>query len=164
MNTILFFLALMIVSNMTCKVARESHLSEQGTLMPHVTNPTLLPTLANQQSVSQNVSSSVASAAVSVKMLDDSSPTVKETVDAIMKPYLLKENLAGAIVAVSLRGERYFFSYGSATASPHLRLIRLSKSDPIPKYLRPRYLLLQLIVIRFTQMYRYKIICQRVIP
>jgi CubicO group peptidase (beta-lactamase class C family) len=40
---------------------------------------------------------------------------LKRVVDGIMQPYLTLERLPGAIVGVSLRGQRYYFPYGNAT-------------------------------------------------
>src|ERR1044071_5769654 len=58
---------------------------------------------------------------------DSEAPAVKQVVNGIMQPYLAQEQRSagghqwrrspylGAIVAVSLHGHRYFFSYGKAT-------------------------------------------------
>jgi CubicO group peptidase (beta-lactamase class C family) len=40
---------------------------------------------------------------------------IKRIVDGIIEPYLSLNHLPGAIVGVSLRGQRYYFPYGTAT-------------------------------------------------
>jgi CubicO group peptidase (beta-lactamase class C family) len=42
---------------------------------------------------------------------------VQRVVDQYMQPFLQKNNIPGAIVGVSIHGQRYFFPYGQATDS-----------------------------------------------
>jgi beta-lactamase class C len=41
--------------------------------------------------------------------------TIKQVVDGYMEPFLAKTAAPGAIVGVSLHGQRYFYTYGEAT-------------------------------------------------
>jgi len=42
---------------------------------------------------------------------------IKQVVDQIMQPYMAQGRFPGAIVGISLHGQRYFFKYGKATDS-----------------------------------------------
>jgi len=44
----------------------------------------------------------------------DEEAGVKDVVDGVMRPYLRRNSLPGAIVGASLHGRRHFFSYGQA--------------------------------------------------
>lgn len=116
MKKIIFFMAVFVVGNGALIAARRpvigrAHVTAALSVAQQNPKPAETPS-ATVLSADLSPSSSTINANITPANFQSA---VKETVDRIMKPYMIQANIPGAIVGVTLNGNREFFAYGKAT-------------------------------------------------